>query len=230
MTQTAPRVADTQRTPQPAPDIDALLSALNAEGQRHLMGEPATGPLPDRQAGELAGRRVQALIRAFDVLHKQVAAIASQGETINSVADAQARQEQTLGELQRNMRYLRAIVIQQLQGAAPTQPSQPSLHVKLVVRHLAESYHQAQHDAGVLAQWAMLFTGVAVGTALGALMSALIQLAIVPLILATAAVVTVLVACIFAVLARRSRLRAEQARRAMDESTLVRPATAADGA
>lgn len=247
MAQTAPQV--TGRTP-PTPDIDELLGALNAErptslpnrpaAQRSIIqqapvslaGEHSVPSLPDvptalpgrpDQAGDPAARRTQALVRAFDVLHKQVASIASQGETINSIATAQARQEQALAELQRTTRYLRAVVIQQLQGGAAKEASSPALQVKLVVAHLAESYRQAQHDAGVLAQWAMLFAGVALGATLGAALSAWAQLSAVLLVLGTAAVVALLVASIFAALARQARQRANQARRAMDEGILERP-------
>ena len=254
MAQTAPQAAGTGRTTA-SPDIDALLSALNAEASTSLPGRPGAstslpgrpegssvrpeqapaalslseGPavLPDRPAGDPAARRMQALVRAFDVLHKQVASIASQGETISSIADMQARQEQALGELQRTTRHLRAIVIQQLQGTAPKQDTLPPLQVKLVVAHLAESYRQAQHDAGVLAQWAMLFTGVAVGAVLGAAMSALGGLYSMLLILGTAAAVALLVACIFMTLAYQARRRADQARRAMGESTMPHAAIAA---
>jgi len=242
MTQTVPQAANSGRTP-PSPDIDALLSALNAEAQLSILAEQAPASLaiegaqastplheepmalpgrPEHRAADPTGRRVQALVRAFDVLHKQVAAIASQGETINTIANAQARQGHALAELQRTMRYLRAVVIQQLQGNASKQPGLPALQVKLVAAHLAESYRQAQHDAGVLAQWAMLFAGVALGAALGAAMGAYSRLTPMLLTLGTAAGVSLLVACIFVALARQARLRAQQARLAMDESVLER--------
>jgi uncharacterized coiled-coil protein SlyX len=166
---------------------------------------------------------VQALIRAFDVLHRQVGSIAAQGETISKVAETQAQDAKAIADLQRNMRYLRAIVIQQLQQASP-HPSAtlPPIQIKLVVGHLVEQYQQAERDAAVLLGWAMLFVGLGVGLGIASGVAAIQGISSMPLMYGAVALVTLVVALIFGGLARTARVRAAAARRAMDESTLLR--------
>lgn len=223
MSQAAPPGDTPRRTA--APDLDALLNSLNADARSTTPSRAGNAPA-DPQASELTARRVQALIRAFDMLHKQVGAIASQGETISTLAEAQTRTTKAITDLQRNMRYIRAIVIQQLQQAHGSSNSGlPPLQIKLVVGHLAEQYQQAARDAAILVQWAMLFLGVTLGTGVAAIICAIYRLLLPPVILGTASVFALLVALIFGGLARSARFRAAVARRAMDESTLLRTIT-----
>ncbi len=165
-------------------------------------------------------RRVQALIRAFDVLQKQVSAIAAQGETISKVAENQARDAKAIGDLQRNVRYLRAIVIQQLQAGGAHHL--PPLQIKLLVGHLVEQYQQAERDAALLTNWAMLFVGLALGLGGASAYVAVAQNGLVLSIFVAVAAVALLVAIIFWNLARSARNRAAAARRAMDESSVQR--------
>lgn len=215
----APRRAQSTATP---PDLDALLESLNVE-PRTPTGAAPTPPPVERPAGDVMARRVQALIRAFDILHKQVGAIAAQGETISKVAENQTRDAKAIGDLQRNVRYLRAIVIQQLQQSSnATTTNLPPIHIKLVVGHLVEQYQQAERDVAVLSQWAMLFVGVALGMAIAGAVSVTYQLTTGLIIFTTSALGSLAVALIFGGLARGARSRAALARRNMDESTLLR--------
>jgi hypothetical protein len=198
-------------------DLDALLESLQSEPRPASAG--AQPPSAER-GGDLTARRVQALIRAFDVLQKQVGAIASQGETISKVAENQARDAKAIGDLQRNMRYLRAIVIQQLQGGGAQQV--PPLQIKLLVGHLVEQYQQAERDAALLTNWAMLFVGLALGLGGASAYVAVAQNGVVLSIFVAVAALALLVAIIFWSLARSARQRAVAARRAMDESTVQR--------
>jgi hypothetical protein len=210
----APRRAPSTLSPS---DLDALLESLQAEPRpANAVGQP---PSTER-SGDLTARRVQALIRAFDVLQKQVSAIASQGETISKVAENQARDAKAIGDLQRNIRYLRAIVIQQLQGGGTQQF--PPLQIKLLVGHLVEQYQQAERDAALLTNWAMLFVGLALGLGGASAYVALSQNGLALSIFVAVAVVALVVAIIFGSLARSARNRAAAARRAMDESTVRR--------
>ncbi len=222
MTQTPPSGGAPRRTAPP--ELDALLESLQGEPRSGSgAGTAAPSATADRQSGDVMSRRVQALIRAFDVLHRQVGAIASQGETISKVAETQARDAKAIADLKRNMRYLRAIVIQQLQQASPHPPGTlPPIQIKLVVGHLVEQYQQAERDAALLLGWAMLFVGLAVGLSIAATVSAVQGVASMPLIYGAVGGVTLAVALIFGGLARATRARAAAARRAMDESTLLR--------
>jgi len=206
-------------------ELDALLESLQTDLRtpRPATPSPPAAPTAERPTGDLTARRVQALVRAFDVLHKQVGAIAAQGETISKVAEAQAQDGKAIADLQRNMRYLRAIVIQQLQQSSPAAAANlPPIQIKLVVGHLVEQYQQAERDAAVLVQWSMLFAGLAVGMALAAAVSAFNQQLLTLAIFVTSGLLTLAVAFIFAALARTARTRAATARRTMDESTLLR--------
>lgn len=210
---------DSPRRTSAPPDLDALLNSLKAE--------PRTGEQPgdiaNQPTGDLTSRRVQALIRAFDVLHKQVSTIASQSAAIGGLAEEQARTAKAIAGLQRNSRSLRAVIIQLLQQSSLNGgQALPPLQVKLVVGHLVEQYQQAEQDAAALNQWAMLFVGIAVGTGVGAGVSAVGQPLLLIIVLSTTAIMSLLVALIFGGLARGSRARAAGARRAMDESTLLR--------
>lgn len=221
MSQTAPQGSGPRRTPGVSPDLDALLESFNTDA-RQAAGSPPPQPVAERSPNTLMERRVQALIRAFDVLHKQVGSIAAQGETISKVAELQAQDGRAIGDLQRNMRYLRAIVIQQLQQSSAGNANLPPLQVKLVVGHLVEQYQQAERDMATLMQWAMLFAGIAIGMGLAAATSVANGQRLGGALFGTVALVTLLVAGIFGGLARTTRTRAVAARRAMDESTLVR--------
>lgn len=218
MTQGPPSGNAPRRAPSTlsSSDLDALLESLQAEPRTAGTASPSSA----ERSADLTARRVQALIRAFDVLQKQVSAIASQGETISKVAENQARDAKAIGDLQRNMRYLRAIVIQQLQGSSPQQF--PPLQIKLLVGHLVEQYQQAERDASLLTNWAMLFVGLALGLGGASAYVALAQNGLVLSIFVAVAAVTLLVAIIFWNLARSARSRAAAARRAMDESTVQR--------
>lgn len=222
MTQTPPP-GGSPRRPAP-PELDALLESLQGE-PRPSSGSAsvASPPNSERQPNDVMARRVQALIRAFDVLHRQVGSIASQGETISKVAENQERDAKAIADLQRNMRYMRSIVIQQLQQASPHPPATlPPIQIKLVVGHLVEQYQQAERDAAVLLGWAMLFVGLAVGLGIASAVTAVQRISSAPLVYAAVAIVTLIVALIFGGLARTARSRAAAARRAMDESTLLR--------
>ncbi len=220
MAQTSPQGATARRTTPP--DLDALLESLQVE-QRPATGKTAATTNVEPQSGDVTARRVQALIRAFDVLHRQVGAIASQGETISKVAETQARDGKAIAELQRSMRYLRAIVIQQLQaGPVGSNGALPAIQIKLVVGHLVEQLQQAERDVAVLTGWAMLFAGLALGMTIAAGVAVANRLNFALLVFATVAAVAVAVALIFGFLARTARTRAAAARRAMDESTLLR--------
>ncbi len=219
MSQPSPQSGASRRT-APA-DLDALLESLQGEA-RPAAPAPSSAPA-ERQGGDITARRVQALIRAFDVLHRQVGSIASQGEVISKVAEAQVRDSKTIADLQRNMRYLRAILIQQLQQNSPTSAANlPPLQVKLVVGHLVEQYQQAERDVAVLNGWAMFFVGVSLGMTVSAAISFANQLFTLLAIFATSAIMTLAVAGIFGGLARSARGRGAVARRSMDESTLLR--------
>lgn len=207
------------------PDLDALLNSLQTDARAPAAARSGAGP-SEATPNDLTTRRVQALIRAFDMLHKQVGAIANQGETINTLAEAQARTTKSIADMQRNMRSMRAILIQQLQQTSgASNANLPPLQIKLVVGHLVEQYQQAQRDAAILVQWAMLFVGIAVGAGAAAIVCALYRLLLPPVILGTAAVFALLVAVIFGSLARAAHIRAAAARREMDESTLLRTIT-----
>ena len=217
MAQTPPE--GSPRRPAP-PDLDALLESLQVEARPAQTAGRA--PVAESAGGDVMARRVQALIKAFDVLHRQVGAIAAQGETISKVAETQARDAKSLSDLQRTVRSLRAVVIQQLQQGTSSNANLPPIQIKLVVGHFVEQAAQAERDVAVLTGWAMLFVGLALGMALaaGVVWSGRV---IAPLpILATIAVGALAVALIFGSLARSARTRADAARRAMDESTLLR--------
>lgn len=227
MAQTTPPNDEPRRAAANAPgrDLDSLLEALKTDARAANAQHAAAQATPPQAepAGDLTARRVQVLIRAFDVLHRQVSAIASQGETIHGIAEAQAQHTKAIGDLQRNIRYLRAIVIQQLQQASPAPDrTLPPLNIKLVVGHLVEQYQQAERDAAVLMQWAMLFIGIALGTAVAALIGAIQRVQLTSAVLGTLAAATFAVAIIFLSLSRSARSRADVARRTMDESTLMR--------
>lgn len=221
MSQPSPQSSGPRRT-APA-DLDALLESLQGEARPSVTTTTTPSATPERQGGDVTARRVQALIRAFDVLHRQVGSIASQGEVISKVAEAQARDSKTIADLQRNMRYLRAILIQQLQQNSPSNNANlPPLQVKLVVGHLVEQYQQAERDVAVLNGWAMFFVGVSLGMIVAAAISFANQLNLLLAIFATSAVMTIAVAAIFGGLARSARARSAVSRRSMDESTLIR--------
>jgi hypothetical protein len=221
MSQSSPQSGGPSRT-APA-DLDALLESLQGDARPSVTATTTPATTPERQSGDVTARRVQALIRAFDVLHRQVGSIASQGAVISKVAEAQARDSKTITDLQRNMRYLRAILIQQLQQNSPSNHANlPPLQVKLVVGHLVEQYQQAERDVAVLNSWAMFFVGIALGMTVAAAISFANQLYVLLAIFATSAVMTIAVTGIFGGLARGARSRAAAARRSMDESTLIR--------
>lgn len=217
MTQSAPHGQAPRQPPSgisPA-DLDALLESLQAGARPAASAATSAGEQHD-----LTARRVQALIRAFDVLQKQVSAIAAQGQTISQVAAAQARDAKAIADLQRSMRYLRAIVIQQLQQGS-TQPF-PPLQIKLVLGHLVEQYQQAERDAALLTSWAMLFVGLALGLGGASASMAWLPTGLARSLAIAVAVLALVVALIFWGLARSARHRAAAARRAMDESTVQR--------
>ncbi len=219
MAQTSPQGAAPRRTAPP--DLDALLESLQVE-PRPAAGKTTPSANSEAQGGDVIARRVQALIRAFDVLHRQVGAIASQGETISKVAETQVRDGKAIADLQRTMRQLRAVVIQQLQAGTVSNGVLPPIQIKLVVGHLVEQLQQAERDVAVLTGWAMLFAGLALGMSIAAGVAVANRLNFPLLIFGTVAVVAVAVALIFGLLARTARTRAAGARRAMDESTLLR--------
>ncbi|WP_029215432.1 hypothetical protein [Kallotenue papyrolyticum] len=217
MTQSAPHGQAPRQSPSgisPA-DLDALLESLQAGARPAASGASSTGEQRD-----LTARRVQALIRAFDVLQKQVSAIAAQGQTISQVAAAQARDAKAIADLQRSMRYLRAIVIQQLQQSSAA--ATPPLTVRLLLGHLVEQYQQAEQDAALLRGWAMLFLGLALASGGAVIAIAFASASAALPVLGALTGLALLVAAIFGSLARAARVRATLARRAMDESAVQR--------
>ena len=209
--------------------LDALLDSIMGDDpgpkeERVAVAarEEARERQEQRQAEEHRARQAE---RVADELRAQIHSIALQVQALSEATAHQAEQDHAIQELRQVMRQVVMAAHQQPKPAAPSFNAElqlPSLQIKLVLAQAANLLHQADKEVTVLANWSMLFGGVALGTLLSLLVPLAGPYTTRFWIYLAIAIFAFLVALVFAFLAQQARRRVANARKAMDESTLTR--------